>query len=154
MAARHAISEILKAASEKNVNECVEYLKKNESAPLKTFLLMIHNPNVVFHPDLVPEEPTPYTPSEFDEPGMLYSEMRRMYLFLAEEPEDATLKQTWRNLTTQKRQRLWIELLEYVSPGDAAMLDAIKQRKVLWKKINLSIIKRAYPGLLGESTDE
>ena len=47
-----------------------------------------------------------------------------------------------------KREQLFIELLENVTPADAKLLCAIKDKKLPWKGIDESMVREAFPGLL------
>lgn len=144
-----SIATILRNAAERpRVEDSIEYLQKYESLAVKQVLYLLWEPSIKFHEDL-PEGKTPYKPSQYDEPGRLYSEMRRMYLFLANNPQSA-------NLTKQKRQQLWIQLLESISPDDAELLDALKDKRSPWKRISRHLTRKAYPGLLSydKSDDE
>lgn len=141
MSNKPAIADVLRVAAEqKFVEDSIKYLQRYDSVAIRQVLYIIYAPDVKFHPDL-PEGKTPYTPSKFDEPGRLYSEMRRMYLFIDGHPQAPVL-------TAQKRQQLWVQLLESVSPQDAELLDAMKDKRSPWKRISRHLTKTAYPGLL------
>jgi len=66
----------------------------------------------------------------------LFSELRRMYVFLRED------------LTPIKRESLFISLLEGVHPEEAKMLIAVKDQELhkLYPKINRKLLEKA--GLL------
>jgi hypothetical protein len=144
-----ALSDILAKASEmKTVEESIEYLLRFDSEYQRGYLKLMFCPSLKFHKDL-PDGKTPYTPSKFDEPGRLPSELRRMYLFL----DDKSNRERGANpsvLPAAKRQRLWVEILESVSPNDAIFLDHMKEKKSPYKRIGPSLIKKAYPGLIVE----
>ncbi len=48
-----------------------------------------------------------------------------------------------------KRENLFKGILEFVEPGDAALLLAVKDRRPLAEGITAKFIDEAYPGLLG-----
>lgn len=145
-----AISAILKDAAEKEfVDDSIEHLQLYQTNALRMVLKLLWCPSVKFHSDL-PEGPTPYTPSKFDEPGKLYSELRRMYLFLDPESNKKLNNPVCPLITPQKRQILWVNLLESLSPDDAALVDAMKDRKTPWKRISRHLTKKAFPGLIDE----
>jgi hypothetical protein len=72
---------------------------------------------------------------------MLYTEARRLYLFL---------KGGNPNLTPFRREMLFINLLETVHPNDAKLLLTVKEKKLPYKGLTLNLIKEAYPGLINE----
>jgi hypothetical protein len=75
---------------------------------------------------------------------MLYTEARRLYLFL---------KGGNPNLTSFRRETLYITLLETVHPDDAKLLLAIKEKKLPYKGLTLNFIKEALPGLIDEQVN-
>lgn len=145
-----SVAKILQGAAEfEAVDESIEYLQKYDSAALRFILKMMWCPSIKFHKDL-PEGPTPYTPSKFDEPGRFPSELRRMYLFFSDETNQKLGNKPCPPLHPMKRQVLWIQLLESLSPDDAVLLDAIKDKKTPIKRISRHLTKKAYPGLIDE----
>lgn len=132
------VAEILENASKlSKKQDKIDYLRKNFNPTIGTILKYAFDPNIVW--DLPPGEP-PYKPSEFpDAHGMLYTEARRLYLFV---------KGGNPNLTQLKRESLYIGLLESVHPSDAKLLVAIKDKKLPYKGLTENLIKEAYPGLL------
>lgn len=87
---------------------------------------------------LLPEGNPPYKPCEFDAEGRFLSEIRRLYLFL--EGGNNNLEQT-------KREQLFIDILESVDPDDAKLLLAMKDKKMPFKSINKTLIKKAFPNI-------
>lgn len=137
---RLAIYEILENASKLSKKEDkLNYLRQNYNPALGQILKYTFEPEFVW--DLPPGDP-PYKPSEYpDSHGMLYSETRRLYLFL---------KGGNPNLTPFKREMLFINLLESVHPKDAELLLAIKEKKLPYKGLTINLIREAYPGLINE----
>lgn len=139
---KKSISELLKACAEaKKVEERVELLKitANKSPAVLTILKYAFDPNIKF---LLPDTDPPYKPSEFlDQEARLYSELRRMYLFI----EGGNP-----NLTKFKREMLFIQLLESVDPNDAKLLCSIKNKKLPFKELTSKIVLKAFPGLYPE----
>jgi hypothetical protein len=111
----------------------LQFLAKQIPA-IKVVLKFACDPNIKF---ALPEGETPYKPSEYDEPGILYSEIRRLYIFC--EGGHATLKRT-------RRETLWIELLGAVHREDAKLLDLIKDKK-LPDGLKPDIVLAAFPDL-------
>jgi hypothetical protein len=142
--ARLGISQILQQCSELNsYNQRVEFLRANDNGALRTVLVYALDPNIVWD---LPETDPPYKPCEF--PGQelrLMTEARRLYLFI---------KGGNPNLATIRRETLYIELLESVSPDDAKLLNSIKNKKIPYKGITAKLIRESFPGLLPESNNE
>lgn len=135
------IAEILENASKlTKKQDKLDYLRNNYNPALGTILKYTFDPDIIW--DLPPGEP-PYKPSDYpDAHGMLYTEVRRLYLFV---------KGGNPNLTQLKRETLYIGLLESVHPSDAKLLVSIKDKKLPYKGLTENLIREAYPGLL---TDE
>jgi hypothetical protein len=136
------ISEIIKLASEqKTKEEKVAVLRNNNSSALQTVLKFALDPTVKWA--LPPGEP-PYKPIPYlDQQSMLYSEARRLYLFI----EGGNP-----NLTPIKRESLFIGLLESIDPEDAKLLVSIKDKKLPsygpFKGLSAATINEAFPGLI------
>jgi hypothetical protein len=135
-----AIYEILENASKlAKKQEKIDYLRNNYNPVLGQVLKYTFEEQFVW---VLPPGVPPYKPSEFpDAHGMLYTEARRLYLFL----EGGNV-----NLTPFRREMLFINLLETVHPNDAKLLLAIKEKKLPYKGLTLNLIKEAYPGLIHE----
>jgi hypothetical protein len=69
---------------------------------------------------------------------MLYSEVRRLYLFL----EGGNT-----NLTQLKRESMFIDLLQSIAPEDAELLIAIKEKKLPFDGLTAETVLKAFPGL-------
>lgn len=132
-----ALSQIIKNAAEiKAVPERVNYLRQQQSEPLKQ-LLKLGLSDVEWD---LPEGAPPYKTSPYlDQEGMLYHETRRLYLFLKGGNQD---------LNKFKREMLYIGLLESIHPQDAELLIDIKDKK-LPKTISKKVVEEAFPGLFG-----
>lgn len=103
--------------------------------PLMTILRYSCDPRLKF---LLPEGTTPYTPSNIgDDNSVLPGELRRLYLFV--EGGHPTLKQT-------RREALWVEMLQFVHPDDAKLLDLIKDKK-LPEGLDVTTVKKAIPSI-------
>lgn len=135
---RKSISAILKLCAEgKTVNDKVSLLQQHASDPILIILKYAFDPNIKF---ILPEGSPPYKPCEFlDQEGRLYSELRRLYLFI----EGGNP-----NLTKVKREFLFIQLIESIDKNDAELLCAVKDKKLPYKGLTASVVKKAFPGLL------
>ncbi len=132
-----SISEILKtAASFKDVKERIAFLVRYDSLALRTILQGIFDPHIKY---LLPEGRLEYNPSHVDEANLLYTESRKMYLFV--EGGHPTLAQA-------RREWLFIQMLENVAPDDAELLLLMKDKKSPHKEINRKVVTAAFPGLI------
>lgn len=134
------IAEILERVSKQETKEAkIEMLRKHNSVPLQTILKAALDPSIKWN---LPKGDPPYKPCEYlDQENMLYSETRRLYLF-------------WEggnpNLTTVKREALFINLLESLAPADAKLICAAKDKKLPYKGLTAKLINEAFPGLINE----
>lgn len=133
------IAEILEKISKlKKKEERIEELRKHgDNRAMLQILQYALDPRIKW---LLPEGTPPFKKNEYlDQESNLYSEVRRLYLFI----EGGNP-----NLTTTKRELLFIGLLEMVAPDDAKLLCAAKDKKLPWKTITAEIVNEAFPGLL------
>ena len=139
---RLGIFQILeKAAEPKATADKIAVLHQHSSPALHTILKYTYDPNIVWD---LPEGQPPYKPCPFPAQEMrLYSEIRRLYLFI---------KGGNPNLTKLRREALFIELLESIHPSDAALLVHVKDKKLPYKGLTAKVIKEAFPGLIEELT--
>ena len=134
-----ALSQILKETSElKAKKDRVEYLKKNTNPALNKLLRYTFGKDVKF---LLPEGAPPYKPSRFDEPGNLYNEVKRLYLFI--EGGHPTL-------STIRRETIFIETLEFVSKEDAKLLIAVKDKTLPYKNITEEFVRETPPHVFSD----
>ena len=136
--------KILKECSEgKTPAERVSLLQQNGSGAVQIILKHAFDPAIKF---LLPEGPAPFKPAEvLDQEGRLYSELRRLYLFV----EGGNP-----NITTIKREMLFIQLLESIDKDDAELLVSVKDKKLPFKSINEKLVRQAFPNLLSEVSNE
>lgn len=132
------IAELLeKVSKEKSKNARVKMLRENQSFPLKIILQYTFDPNIKW---LLPEGPAPYRKSDLEDlETVLFSEARRLYLFI--EGGNNDLKQN-------RRETLFIELLESLAPDDADLLVAAKDKINPYPYITYKLVKEAFPELL------
>jgi hypothetical protein len=128
-----AIADILNEVAELPTRkEKIERLRKNNHIGLQKFLEMMFDDNIVW---LLPEGIPPYTPNHLiDVEGRLYHELRRLYLFQRGKAD---------NLNQKRREHLFIEILEAVTPADAELLILLKDKKPL-KGINKKLVEEAF----------
>ena len=139
---KHSLSEILtKADQEKAQADKIAVLQSMDSPALRRILQLTFAPEARW---LLPKGAPPYKPLDLpDAEGRLYSEIRRLYLFL--EGGNPNLKD-WR------REFLFVQLLESIDANDADLLVHMKDGKLPQKTITRKIVDQAFPGLLPEVT--
>jgi len=134
--ARFSVSEILKRCSEyKKKEERVEALRVNCNESCKIVLQYMFHPDVKF---ALPDGKPPFKYSQFDEQNMLHSEARRLYLFLEGVNPD---------MKPLKRETLFLEILQSVTPDDADLLLAMKDKKSPYKGLTYDVAVAAFPEL-------
>jgi hypothetical protein len=133
---RLSISEIVNKACElKTEEEKVEWLRKNESIPLRTVLKFTYNTERIKF--LLPNTPPPWKKNGYTGvEGMLYSEARRLGIFVEGGGYD--------NINKAKREHLFISLLEDVDDNDAELLCKMIQQKPL-KGLKKEVVMKAFP---------
>jgi|TARA_A100001391_G_scaffold205441_1_gene206288 hypothetical protein len=137
-----SISEILKKANSfKKIEDRVKYLQNNSSKTLKKVLGYCFDPRVVWK---LPEGPPPddlvkYAHEAADIQGALFREDRRLD-YLIESPQS-------KNLTTLKREQIFIQLLEMIDREDAKLIISIKDKKLPYKNITKKVVQQAFPTL-------
>jgi hypothetical protein len=132
------LAEILgKVSNGSTPKDRVNLLREYGSPALAALLSLAYDPRIVW---LLPKGEAPYKPNKLvDQEGVLYSELRKMYLFI--EGGHDTIKQP-------KREFLFVELLENLAPADAELMVAVKDKKLPFKNITPKIVREAFPGLL------
>lgn len=134
--ARYSVSEILKKCSEfKNKEERVEALRVNCNEPCKIVLQYMFHPDVKF---ALPDGKPPFQYSQFNEHNMLHTEARRLYLFLEGTNPD---------MRPVKREQLFLDILQSVTPDDADLLIAMKDKKSPYKGLTKDVVYAAFPEL-------
>lgn len=134
---KYAIFEILeKVAKARSRDEKIQILRENYSQPLATILKYALDPNIKW---LLPKGPVPYKPSNSDEKSVLYKEARRLYLFI---------EGGHPNLQQAKREKIFIQIMEELHPGDAKLLEQIKDGKMPHRSITAELVNLAFPGLI------
>lgn len=134
---KKSIYNILKECSEpKSVKERVAKLQQNGIPVVQQILKYAFDPNIKF---LLPEGDPPYKPNEYvDQEGILFSEARKLYLFI----EGGN-----NNLTNFRRETLFIQFIEGIDKNDAKLICAIKDKKLPFKTLTKDIVKQAFPNL-------
>lgn len=131
---KKSISEILDEVSKAKGSKKNELLKQHDSVPLRTILKFAYDERIEF---LLPDSAPPYNPSQsFEGQGMLYSEARRLRIFVKGGGYD--------QLNQVKREALFIELLESIDKDDAqVVIDMLVKRK--FKGLTKKVVEETFP---------
>jgi hypothetical protein len=137
---RLGISEIFElVAKEPSKQGKIDLLRKHYTPSLAQFVRAALDP--VFVWDLPPGNP-PYKQNPYPaQENNLQQELRRFYLFF---------KDGNTNLTSVRREALFIQLLESLSPKDAELVLAAKDKKIPYKGLTVKLFNEAYPNLIQE----
>jgi hypothetical protein len=114
----------------------IESLRANGNPAMFAVLKHMFDPNIKF---LLPKGDPPFNALEFDEPGRLYVEARKFYLFI-EGGHDS--------ISQNKRESLFISLLENINKEEATLVLAMKDKKSPIKGLTKNLVATAFPGLL------
>ena len=136
------VSEVLEGAEKvKYRADKINYLRLNGN--LKPFVVVLQ---YALHPDIkwvLPKGQFPYRKNEL--PGQesaLLSEARRLYLFVETKEHPNTLPQN-------KRETLFVQLLEMLHEKDANLLQFIKDNKKLpYESLDYDLVAEAFPGII------
>ena len=92
---------------------------------------------------LLPKGKPPYKKNEtpWDNQGQLHHEVRRFYLFTEGETE------AQKNLTSLRRETLFIDMLENLPDEEAQILLGMKEGKLPYKGITKKFVMDCFPGL-------
>jgi hypothetical protein len=133
-----SLSEIVQKTTELTTKqEKIDWLRKNQSVPLKTILKFMYDPDRIKF--LVPNTPPPWKKNGYvGVEGMLYKEVRRLKIFIEGGGYD--------NLNQVKRENLFISLLEDIDDKDAELLCQMIQQKPL-KGLSRAVVAEAFPDL-------
>ncbi len=141
---KKAVSQILAEISKLKTREMrVMALQQNNDYAIRTVLQGNFDSRIRW---LLPEGAVPYKKNELpDLEHIFYAEARKLYLFVEGGNKD---------LSAGRREQLFIEMMEQLDKRDAAMLEALKDKKLedLFPGIDRDIVMAAFPGLLARLT--
>ena len=129
-----SIAEVINKACEiTNKKDKVEFLKVNDSRPLRNILKLTYDKSIEI---MLPDVPPPYVPSPSSEShGALFREARKLKYFVNGYGGET--------LTAPRRESLFIQMLEAVDPEDAKVLcNMIAQRA--YKGLPAAVINEAF----------
>ena len=138
MKTKNAIGEILnRIAKTKGTEAKVIALQEVETLQLKQVLRLIYDDTIEF---LLPDTPPPFKENELvDLDTMLYREARRLRIFF--------LGGGYDNLNKNRREALFIQLLEDLHPADAKILAENMISHTPIKGITKKTLEAAFPTL-------
>ena len=135
---RYSIAELLDAVNETDKEtDRVELLRKYDSVPLRKLLEIAFDKNIKFS---IPEGTPEYNQSDVY-PGigsLLFYEVKKLYQFIEGQNSHIPL---------QKQCDMWVNLLQFVHPKDAVLLNNIKDKKWPYKRITGKVIRDALQGI-------
>lgn len=135
---RTAIAEVISdTVACKSVKAKVENLQKHDTVPLRQVLRLIYDENIEF---LLPDTPPPFKENELvDLDTMLYREARRLRIFF--------LGGGYDNLNKNRREALFIQLLEDLDPRDSKILAENMISHTPVKGLTKKTLEAAFPTL-------
>jgi len=137
---RLSIAEVIKKAGDfKSKKDKVEWLRKNDSQPLRTVIKNTYDSTVEF---LIPDTPPPWSKNEYEDEAktLLLREARRLKIFVKGGGYD--------NLNQIKREQLFISLLEDIDNDDAELLANYMISQKPFKGLTKKTIVEAFPDLI------
>jgi hypothetical protein len=138
------VSELFLEASKIRTRQGrIDSLRKNNSPILRDMISLAYHPAYIW---LLPKGVPPYTPNPmpYDAFGVLTKEVGRLKEFIfGASPNQNTM-------LPQKREKLFIDLLEMVHPDDARLLCHIKDKRIPYPFLTYSLCQEAFPDLLPE----
>lgn len=142
-----SLTEILnKANSITSVEDRITFLHQHNSNALQTVLKCAYDKTIEW---LVPDGEPPYNPLDaLDAQGILFanSTLRKMKIFIKGNGYD--------NLNRNKRETAYIQFLESIDKQDAKTIIGCRNGKLPQKKITRLFVKKAFPGLIEDTTDD
>lgn len=138
---RLLLSEVLrKVSNAKTKSEKVSLLRKHNSIALRQLLIINFDDSLTC---LLPEGDVPYTPNDAPvgtDHSRLEQEYRGLYRFFKGGAD---------NLTSMKRETMFVQLLEGLSEEEAELLVLAKDGRMndKYKRITKSVIQEAFPNI-------
>lgn len=128
---------LLRVSKLKKTEQKIDALKANDTLALRIIMQAVFDPKVEF---LLPPGAPPYKPTDLpDQEHVLHKEAEKLRYFV---------NGFYPDLNQNKREMMFIELLERVAPDDAVLLCAIKEKKLPFKGITVEHVIKGLPGLI------
>lgn len=137
---RKSISEMLAEVEKAPPKEKAALLRYYDCLPMRVVLQYALDPRIEW---LLPRGVPPYKPTEhLDQHGNLQRDIRKLHNFIkgGGHPDMHPLK----------RETLFIQFIEALEPADAALMCSIKDKRIPYKGITVSLVNSAFPGLIQE----
>ena len=141
--AREMISEVLQKAAELSMKEDkINYLKSNDSRPLRNILKGSYDDTIQFN---LPGGEPPYRKDDAPkgyEPSNLYKQSSYFKYFFKGGQGD--------NMPAVRREKMFINVLESLHPDEAELVLTMKEKKLMGKYSGITplLISEAFPNLL------
>jgi hypothetical protein len=143
MTARLSIPDVFEQVKKKRKrDERIAVLQSHDSPSLRQILYVAFHPDVVVAlPNSRPDFEKSIVPTGYDY-SHLHQVARKLKVLIKDYPG-------YENLRQSKRENLFIQMLESISPDEAELLLQICiDRKVKQRSINVKLVSDAFPGLL------
>ena len=128
----------------KSQEERGELLKNNQTDHLENLLWYTFHPDVKF---LLPKGKPPFNAGAEDpSPTMLYQQIRKLRYFVDGPGGEAFC--VGRNINSVKRETMYIQMLEGVTPREAEFLVNIKAKDLGVKGLTYQLVVETFPHLL------
>lgn len=137
--AKLSMSTILSETSKISARaDKIAYLRKHYTPELHKLLTYTFDKDAVF---ALPEGHPPYKPNQGDEGSWLYSQMKKMHIFMVGGHSGLD---NMGKTGQVKRERLFTDLLEGVCEEDAKLVIGMKDKYMPYKGITKKLITEAY----------
>ena len=137
------IVETLEMVSKaKTREEKRQILKDRENFATKAILQLNYHPDVKWK---IPKGSPPYTPNENQADASLHYEVKKLDYYVDPSPH---------NLPMLRREAMFVQLLERLTPKDAKLLIDKKDKKISYKGLSYKLVRDTWPDLLPEIEEE
>ena len=137
------IVETLEMVSKaKTREEKRQILKDRENFATKAILQLNYHPDVKWK---IPKGSPPYTPNENQADASLHYEVKKLDYYVDPSPH---------NLPMLRREAMFVQLLERLTPKDAKLLIDMKDKKISYKGLSYKLVRDTWPDLLPEIEEE
>ena len=142
---KKTLYSILKGTnSHKSIKAKAEYLRAEETVPLKDILRYLFDTTLEF---VFPKEDPPYEEStENNIENVLAANMRKLNVFIPNGGYD--------QVAMSRRELIFVQMLTQVHPDDAKLLLACNKKKSPFKGLTRKVVNEAFPGLLLDEQPE
>jgi hypothetical protein len=140
---RLSVSEIFAQADAiEDKDEKLAFLQKHWATQLRTVLNIAFNKKVKWH--LPKGKPPINSNSSVGSPTRLYYEIPKLYRFI----ENGPFEQPLPNINRMRRESLFMEMIQELTPGDAELIFDLKDGKWNYKTLTKKWFDEVSPGLI------